>query len=224
MQSTQGIYTTAQSSAPSLWWTQTPQAAATTQITVATSAVASGIFTYTPATDASEVRFREMVRSLCVQMINLWSDFGVTVEPTDIPSVPDDYIPMPGKFLILIPKGLTLNAIVEKFEFASFDQEVRDVYGQQAVESSYWIVCSSKDMIGIDGLFVARYSKLQRPTLIEVAALTLIFQKVSSDKRLGGVIACEESYYGHEIVAGGFLGTGLMIDYFRSQSAYTPMD
>jgi hypothetical protein len=71
-----------------------------------------------------------------------WAKLGVTVLPEDIPPVPDLSLLNPGEFLVLIPKGLKLNDLESNFHY--FKPEVKEAYGEQAVESSYWVAVPDK--------------------------------------------------------------------------------
>jgi hypothetical protein len=123
-------------------------------------------------------------------IINEWAKLGVTVLPGDIPPVPDLSLLKPGEFLVLIPKGLKLNALASRFR--QYLQEVKDAYGEEAIESSYWVAVPDKVLEGTRGLPFAEQIEImedkspgaQVANILGICAAVLLFQERTGKRML----------------------------------------
>jgi hypothetical protein len=254
MDASQGIFRTVQSNREGVLPTQTPEAAATTGTATTTSAVASTALAATPAvptrtspyyfdaipaandimtklapfvkedglviiSSLSEVAATKLKEAIIIE----WAKLGVTVLPEDIPPVPDLSLLNPGEFLVLIPKGLKLNALASRIKYCN--PMVKDKYGEQAVETSYWVAVPDKVLEGTRDLPFAKQVEIMKdkcpgaqvPKLPEICAAVLSCQERTGEWMLSDnpptYTRTFEQDNGNQACVGSFSSDGLFVDY-----------
>jgi hypothetical protein len=179
-----------------------------------------GLVTISSLSEVAAMKLKEAI-------INEWAKLGVTVKLEDIPPVPNASLLKPGEFLMLIPKGRTLNALASRIRY--YDQEVKDAYGEQAVENSYWVAVPDKVLEETRGLPFAKQVEImndkcpgaQVAKLPEICAATLIHQERTGERLLSDnpptytYIRTLEQFKGYQTVMVSFTLDGLFV-YYRS--------
>jgi len=164
---------------------------------------------------------------LADQAIAEWARLGVIIpqEVIDkIPAPPDESQLKENEFLVLIPKGLTLNHFKGKLRYIDYKVEC-NFFGHIKQDSSYWVAVPKEVLDGSRRKTFSDQVQLmnekcpggQVPTLIEAISISLIYKERTGERLLGAnpltYTCCLEQINGYQTSVGGFCTRGLAVDY-----------
>jgi hypothetical protein len=177
----------------------------------------SGLVPLSSCSKVAEMMLKEAI-------INEWAKLGVTVLSENISPVPDLSLLNPGEFLVLIPKGLTLNALASRFRYS--DKMVKEAYGKQAVGSSYWVAVPDKVLEETRDLPFAKQVEIMKDkcpgaqvaNVLEICAAVLICHERTGKRMLSDdppTFTCTyEPINDYQMCVGGFSAEGLYVGKF----------